>query len=139
MEGFGYNGGVRHADASRPEQNVKANGENHVWYTRRGTGTPPRGAEGKTNVISSPDWDRPEIWYATGKGGFVWEELGVAVPRFSKPQVSWCSVSTPDILVWKGKYYFYYERFMEMSGKRGNDCPVSVWRGRLSRWRLDAD
>ena len=61
------------------------------------------------------------VWYTTGKDGFVWEEQSVAVPRISKQQVSWRSVSTPAILVWKGKYYLYYQRFMEMSGKRGDD------------------
>jgi len=35
-------------------------------------------------------------------------------------------VSTADILVWKGKYYLYYQGFLEMSGKRGDDCPVTA-------------
>ena len=71
-----------------PSKIVKSNGEYHVWYTRRGTETPPCGAEGRTDVIPSTDWDRSEIWCATGKDGFVWEGQGVVVPRLSKPQVS---------------------------------------------------
>ena len=31
-----------------------------------------------------------------------------------------------DILIWKGKYYLYYQSFLAMSGTRGDDCPVSV-------------
>ena len=33
---------------------------------------------------------------------------------------------TPDILAWKGKYYLYYQSYLEMPGRRGDDCPVSV-------------
>jgi hypothetical protein len=40
--------------------------------------------------------------------------------------VGWRSVTTTDILVWEGKYYLYYQGFMEASGKRGDDCPVAV-------------
>ncbi|MEM6964867.1 MAG: family 43 glycosylhydrolase, partial [Bacteroidota bacterium] len=72
------------------------------------------------------DWDLAEIWYATSKDGFTWEEQGVAIPRPPKPNVGWRSVSTTDILEWKGKYYLYYQGFMEASGKRGDDCPVAV-------------
>jgi hypothetical protein len=76
--------------------------------------------------IPSTDWDLADIWYATSEDGFFWEEQGVAVPRPPKPNVGWRSVSTTDILVWKGKYYLYYQGFMEASGLRGDDCPVSV-------------
>ena len=42
------------------------------------------------------------------------------------PQVGWRSVSTPDILKWKGKFYLYYQGFMEASGKKGDHCPVAA-------------
>ncbi|MGX5856551.1 family 43 glycosylhydrolase [Dyadobacter jiangsuensis] len=58
--------------------------------------------------------------------GFSWEEKGVAVPRPPKPAVGWRSVTTPNILKWKGRYYLYYQGFMEASGTRGDDCPVAV-------------
>lgn len=77
-------------------------------------------------MVPSTDWDLAEIWYATSKDGFRWQEQGVAVPRPPKPNPGWRSVSTPDILVWKGKYYLYYQGFLEVSGKRGDDCPVTV-------------
>jgi hypothetical protein len=62
-------------------------------------------------VIPSTDWDLSEIWYATSEDGFVWQEQGVAVPRPAKPAPGWRSVSTPDVLFWKGKYYLYYQAF----------------------------
>ena len=67
-----------------------------------------------------------DIWYATSEDGFTWEEQGVAVPRPPKPNLGWRSVTTTDILIWEGKYYLYYQGFMEASGTRGDDCPVAV-------------
>ena len=51
---------------------------------------------------------------------------GVAVPRPPKPIPGWRSVATPDILVWKGKYYLYYQAFVEPSGTKGDWCAVSA-------------
>ncbi len=74
----------------------------------------------------STDWDLSEIWYATSSDGFTWEEQAAAVPLATKPEVGHRSVSTPDILVWKGKYYLYYQAFTEPSGLKGDYCPVSM-------------
>ncbi|SDX89433.1 Glycosyl hydrolases family 43 [Lutibacter oricola] len=109
-----------------PSKVIFANGKYYVWYTHRKTPTPPQGAKKCTDVIPSSDWDLCDIYYATSKDGFTWEEQGVAVPRPEKPNVGWRSVATTDILEWKGKYYLYYQGFMEASGKRGDDCPVAV-------------
>ena len=126
LEGLDYRDGDGTLSRRDPTKVIKANGKYYVWYTHRSTEIPPRGATGGTDVIPSADWDLAEIWYATSKDGFVWKEQGVAVPRPPKPNVGWRSVSTPDVLFWKGKYYLYYQGFMEMSGKRGDDCPVAV-------------
>ncbi|WP_139958807.1 glycoside hydrolase family 117 protein [Flavicella sediminum] len=109
-----------------PSKVIFENGKYYVWYTHRQTPTPPKGAKLSSEIIPSSDWDLCDIWYATSKDGFTWEEQGVAVPRPPKPQVGWRSVATTDILKWKGKYYLYYQGFMEASGKRGDDCPVAV-------------
>lgn len=109
-----------------PSKVIFENGKYYVWYTHRQTETPPQGADKSSDVIPSSDWDLCDIWYATSTDGFTWEEQGVAVPRPEKPNVGWRSVSTTDILKWKGKYYLYYQGFMEASGKRGDDCPVAV-------------
>ncbi|ARV16570.1 glycoside hydrolase family 117 protein [Polaribacter sp. SA4-12] len=126
IKGFDYNnhdGTITRRDPSKIIFNA---GKYYVWYTYRNTSTPPQGAEKSNDTIPSADWDLSEIWYATSKNGFTWEEQGVAIKRPEKPFVGWRSVSTADILVWKGKYYLYYQGFKQASGKRGDDCPVAV-------------
>ncbi len=129
LDGFDYNNGdgtISRRDPSRP---ILVDGKYYVWYTRRHTKVPPIGwnkaAEAK-DEIPSTDWDLCDIWYATSTDGFTWEEQGVAVKRPEKPNPGWKSVATPDILIWKGKYYLYYQAFDEPSGLRGDWCPVSV-------------
>jgi hypothetical protein len=126
LKGFDYNGGDGTISRRDPSKVIFANGKYYVWYTHRETPTPPVGADACNDTLPSRDWDLAEIWYATSEDGFTWEEQGVAVPRPSKPNVGWRSVTTTDILVWEGKYYLYYQGFMEASGKRGDDCPVAV-------------
>jgi hypothetical protein len=126
LQGLEYSNGDGTLTRRDPSKVIKANGKYYVWYTHRQTVSPPRGAEGGTDVVPSTDWDLSDIWYATSEDGFVWEEQGVAVARPEHPLPGWRSVCTPDILVWKGKYYLYYQSFLAMSGTRGDDCPVSV-------------
>ena len=126
LEGFDYNDDDGTISRRDPSKVIFANGKYYVWYTHRHTPTPPRGAAKSNDTIPSSDWDLADIWYATSKDGFVWEEQGVAIPRPPKPQVGWRSVTTCDILEWEGKYYLYYQGFMEASGKRGDDCPVAM-------------
>ncbi len=126
LKGFDYNNHDGTISRRDPSKVLKHNGKYYVWYTYRNTPTPPKGAKKSTDVIPSSDWDLAEIWYATSDDGFTWEEQGVAIKRPEKPIVGWRSVTTTDILQWKGKYYLYYQGFMEASGKRGDDCPVAV-------------
>ena len=109
-----------------PSKVIFDNGKYYVWYTGRHTPTAPQGADKCTETIPSRDWDLCDIWYATSNDGFTWQEQGVAVARPPKPNPGWRSVTTTDILLWKGKYYLYYQAFMEASGTRGDDCPVAV-------------
>jgi hypothetical protein len=125
LEGFDHHGGDGAITRRDPSKVVKANGKYYVWYTHRQTDVPPQGPRGGSDKKPSFDWDLSEIWYATSEDGFTWTEQGVAVPRPPKPNVGWRSVSTPDVLFWKDKYYLYYQGFMEMPGKRGDDCPVT--------------
>ena len=62
LEGLRYNGGDGTLSRRDPSKVVKANGKYYVWYTRRSTPTPPRGAEGGTDVIPSTDWP-PEFYF----------------------------------------------------------------------------
>lgn len=126
LKGFDYNGGDGTISRRDPSKVIFANGKYYVWYTKRHTPTSPKGAAKSTDTIPSSDWDLCDIGYATSTDGFTWQEQGIAIPRPEKPNVGWRSVSTTDILVWKGKYYLYYQGFMEASGKRGDDCPVAV-------------
>lgn len=129
LEGFDYHGGDGTLSRRDATKIIRANGKYYVWYTRRETETPPTSAKEASETIPSRDWDLAEIWYATSKDGFVWEEQGVAVSRMEKPYAGWRSVSTPDVLIWKDKYYLYYQAYTAMPGSpgtHGDDCPVSV-------------
>ena len=126
LEGFDYHGGDGTISRRDPSKVIRENGKYYVWYTKRDTPTPPQGPDRCTDTIPSTDWDLSEIWYATSEDGFTWKEQGVAIPRPPKPEVGWRSVSTADILKWKGKYYLYYQGFLEASGKRGDYCPVAA-------------
>ncbi|MFI3322404.1 MAG: family 43 glycosylhydrolase [Rikenellaceae bacterium] len=109
-----------------PSRIVKANGKYYVWYTLRNTPTTFMGAEKATDIIPSADWDLGDIAYATSTDGFNWVEQGIAVHRPEKPTLGWRSVCTPDVLYYEGKYYLYYQAFSQISGLRGDDCPVAV-------------
>ncbi|BAX78475.1 glycoside hydrolase family 117 protein [Labilibaculum antarcticum] len=129
LKGFDYNGGDGTLTRRDPSKVIFENGKYYVWYTYRNTVVKSVGmarAKEANDTIPSADWDLAEIWYATSEDGFIWEEQGVAVPRPPKPQAGWRSVTTTDILKWKGKYYLYYQAFMEASGLRGDFCPVAV-------------
>lgn len=126
LKGFDYKGGDGTISRRDPSKIIFENGKYYIWYTYRNTPTPPQGAEKCNDTIPSADWDLSEIWYATSLDGFTWKEQGVAVPRPPKPNVGWRSVTTTDILKYKGKYYLYYQGFMQASGLRGDDCPVAV-------------
>lgn len=126
LKGLDYNNHDGTISRRDPSKVIFVNGKYYVWYTYRNTPTSPKGAKNSNDTIPSTDWDLCDIWYATSEDGFTWEEQGVAVPRPPKPNPGWRSVSTTDILVWEGKYYLYYQGFLETSGKRGDDCPVAV-------------
>lgn len=129
LKGFDYNNGdgtISRRDPSRP---ILVDGTYYIWYTKRHTEVPPLGwdrAKEATDEIPSTDWDLADIWYATSADGTTWKEQGAAITRPEKPKSGWRSLATPDILVWKGKYYLYYQAFDEPSGLRGDLCPVSV-------------
>ncbi|WP_199240642.1 family 43 glycosylhydrolase [Tamlana fucoidanivorans] len=129
LKGFDYNGGDGTITRRDPSKVVFENGKYYVWYTGRKTSVRSVGmsrAKLANDTIPSSDWDLADIWYATSEDGFTWTEQGIAVPRPPKPNPGWRSVTTTDILKWKGRYYLYFQAFMEASGLRGDFCPVSV-------------
>ncbi|MFI3269431.1 MAG: family 43 glycosylhydrolase [Rikenellaceae bacterium] len=125
LEGFDYNGGDGTRSRRDPSKVIFENGKYYVWYTHRNTIAPPN--KKGSDVIPYTDWDLSEIWYATSKDGFKWEEQGVAITHAPKPEVGCRSVSTADILKFEGKFYLYYQSFLEPEGGVWRDvCPVSV-------------
>ncbi len=120
LRGFDYTGNITRRD---PSKVIRVHGAYYVWYTRRKTDQPPIGRNKATDTIPGTDWDLADIWYATSKDGFVWEEKGPAVRRPEKPEIGWRSLCTPDILVWNGKYYLYFQAYSDL---RLGDCPAKV-------------
>lgn len=108
-----------------PSKIIRIKGKYYVWYTYRNTPIPV-GPQKATDKIPSFDWDLAEIWYATSKDGYTWEEQGPALRRPQKPQYGWRSVTTTDILIWEGKYYLYYQAFNEIPGLRSDRAAVAV-------------
>ncbi|MEX0321552.1 MAG: glycoside hydrolase family 117 protein [Puniceicoccaceae bacterium] len=113
LKGFDYNGYNGTRNRRDPSKVIKVNGKYYVWYTHTNSDRPNNGV---------PNAD---VWYATSTDGFTWEEQGPAVSRPKKPEIGWSSVLTPDILVWKGKYYLYYQAFGNESGNTKSN-PVLV-------------
>jgi hypothetical protein len=112
-----------------PSKIIRHNGKYYVWYTRRKTEQGPAGMDNGTDEIPSVDWDLADIYYATSEDGFNWTEQGVAVPRTPKGQYGDRAATTTDILVYKGKYYLFYQTFTgPFSSKTGDHCDVSIAR-----------
>ena len=109
-----------------PSKILKINGVYHVWYTYRNSQGVPAGPKGATDTIPSYDWDLSELMHATSKDGVTWKEQGIAVKRPSKPHYGWRSVTTTDVLIWRGKFYLYYQGFNEIPGLRGDRAAVTV-------------
>lgn len=123
LKGFDYNGGDGTVSRRDPSKVIYENGKYYVWYTHRATVAPPD-RDNYSETVPSKDWDLSEIWYATSEDGFTWKEQGVAIPRPPKPELGHRSVSTADVLKFKGKYYMYYQCFNTGGGK--DVCPVSM-------------
>lgn len=110
-----------------PSKVIRHHGRYHVWYTRRATAQDPAGIDFGTDTIPALDWDLADIWHATSTNGFDWVEQGVAVSRAPKGQYGDRSLTTTDILVFKGRYYLYYQTFTgPFGGAAGDRCDVSM-------------
>jgi hypothetical protein len=110
-----------------PSKVLLIDGVYHVWYTCRKSAGIPAG-KAATDTIPSFDWDLCDLWHATSTDGWIWEEdEKPAVTRLERPQYGWRSISTTDVLIWKGKYYLYYQGFNEIPGLNvGDRAAVTV-------------
>ena len=111
VSGIGKEPGITRRD---PTTVIKIGDMYYVWYTRRQTiydkdyqNRPP--FRQQSWDIPVFDWDLAEIWYATSKDGFHWQEQGVAVRPGPRGSYDERSVFTPDVLVANGKFYLYYQ------------------------------
>ena len=154
LEGFERKPHISRRD---PSKVLLIDGVYHVWYTCRKSAGIPAGKEA-TDTVPSFDWDLCDLWHATSKDGWTWKEDDEpAVRRLAKPGYGWRSISTTDVLIWKGKYYLYYQGFNEIPGLNAGDraavtvaeadSPYGPWKplgkvvvdfGREGDWDSDA-
>ena len=106
ISGLGKEPGVTRRD---PSKVIKDGETYYVWYSRRQTSEGWLGIAHASETRPAWDWDMADIWYATSKDGFNWEERGPAVLRGEQGSFDDRAVFTPDILVHEGKYYLYYQ------------------------------
>ena len=129
---YSHLGGIgRDSAASRrdPSKVIKVDGKYYVWYTRRsvtdGAASMPVGMDYCTDTLPAVDWDLADICYATSEDGFDWQEQGIAVSRSAPGRYGDRSLTTPDVLVFEGRYYLYYQTFTgKFSSQKGD--PVCV-------------
>lgn len=87
---------------------IKVGNTYYVWYTRM-------------NAPITSGY-RGTIWYATsGDEGYTWKEQGMALGLGKEGEFDSHSVFTPNIVVYKGKYYLYYTGVKPTPGNVNNE------------------
>ncbi|WP_371930950.1 glycoside hydrolase family 117 protein [Lewinella sp. JB7] len=125
-----YEEGVVRRD---PSAVIKVGDTYYVWYSRS-TG-PTQGFGGDIDKEKVFPWDRCDIWYATSKDGWTWEEQGMAVGRGEPGAYDDRSVFTVECLPYDGKYYLTYQtvkspytvRVKNQVGLAWSDSPDGPW------------
>ncbi|WOO40855.1 enolase C-terminal domain-like protein [Rubellicoccus peritrichatus] len=105
----------------------------HVWYSKS-TGISHGFNTGDDNNKTFP-WDYSEVWHATSKDGWHWEEQALAVGQGEPGAYDDRSVFTPEVLAHEGKYYLVYQvvqspykcRSMEHISMAVADSPYGPW------------
>jgi hypothetical protein len=151
--GLGYRVGISRRD---PSPVIKVGDTYYVYYTRTEKGPAPVGYERADATTPANTWDLASIYYATSTDTYNWQEQGLAVPRGPTGEFDERSVFTPGILVWKGKYYLYYQavanpfnrRTRNVIGMSWAESPDGPWHrhpepilepGRPGVWKGDKD
>ena len=132
VSGVGKEPGVTRRD---PSKVIRVGDIYYVWYTRRQTAERWLGISQASDTRPAWDWDMADIWYATSSDGFHWEERGPAVLRGGHGSFDDRAVFTPDVLVYGGKYYLYYQviqgvwkhRSIHQIGMAWADSPDGPW------------
>jgi Glycosyl hydrolases family 43 len=116
-----------HTSRRDPSRIIKVGDTYYVWYTRRQADHDPVGAADCTDTLPAFDWDMADVYYATSQDGFNWAEQGVAVARLVISDYGDRSATTPDILVYEGKYYLYFQSFTGLFDPiKGDYCDASM-------------
>ena len=90
-----------------PSAIIKVDDLYHVWYTRS-TGLSQGFGTGDLSAKTFP-WDQADIWHATSKDGWHWQEQAQAVARGENGSYDGRSVFTPEVLAYDGNYYLVYQ------------------------------
>ena len=116
-----------------PSAVIEIDGLYHVWYTK---------SLGLCDGFAATDpdakvfpWDRSDLWHATSKDGWHWEEKGLAVARGEPGSFDDRSVFTPEVLAHDGRYYLVYQvvkhpyvrRVKNQVGMSIADSPDGPW------------
>jgi len=99
-----YEKGVIRRD---PSAILLIDGEYFTWYTKS-VGKAVGFGSGDPDAKVFP-WDKSEIWYATSKDGWHWEEQGISVGLGETGRYDDRSVFTPEVIAYQGKYYLVYQ------------------------------
>lgn len=132
LSGLSYEPGVSRRD---PSTIIKVGDQYHLYYTRSTVNAAPVGYKHANQDLPATTWDMSAIYHATSHDGKAWEEQGVAVKPGPQGEFDDRSVFTPDILVYNGRYYLYYqavrfpytERSRNVIGMSWADSPEGPW------------
>ncbi len=124
ISGIGKERGTTRRD---PSKVIKVGGIYYVWYTRRQTEKRWLGIPRASETRPAWDWDMADIWYATSRDGFDWEEQGPALRRGEPGAFDDRAVFTPDILRHDGKFYLYYQVIQGIWKQRSSHQIGMAW------------
>lgn len=127
---FAYDPNVIRRD---PSAVLKIDGIYYTWYSRSTGESHGFTGDPEKKVFQ---WDRTDIWYASSKDGWHWEEQGIAVGRGATGRYDDRSVFTPEIMEHDGKFYLIYQavkapyamRVKNTVGMAVADSPHGPWR-----------
>ncbi len=104
IEGLEREEGVHRRD---PSSVILVDGTYYVYYSK--SYGPHVGFHSGDLSAKVFPWDYTEIWYATSKDGYKWEEQGVAVKRGEPGSYDARSVFTPEVMKYNGDIYIVYQ------------------------------
>lgn len=122
--GLGYEKGVVRRD---PSSILDVNGRYYIWYTRADQPCIPVRHARATDALPAHPWDLADVWYATSRDGYDWEEQGPAVERGLAGAYDERSVFTPDVLAHAGRYYLVYQVAVEPNHRCTPESIAIAW------------